>query len=826
LLRDSGRWPALAELTVSTGEHRILDYLWEELLHDMPPQRRQLLARLALVGGADDEMAVALGRGPVSLTDQLTGLPLVAGVPGGWRSLHPLWGPALAGELSADERADTLVRAAKVKRERADLDGAFRDLAEARDWAAAREVICEAARDTHPLVAPDVLAEWHNLLPTEQRDEPECRLLLALVERSISLTSALTMFKAAAAEFQAVGNVSGEIAALTHVGHISWWLDDQATLTAGVARADALAASHARPDLGFRAILGRVWLADVRADWATAFDLLAGLPVHRLDDRTAAGVHWLRAWVLLLLGEPEQARSHADIVASRAFGTFKATGINVRLLSAWLSGAVDDAVRDVPVLAAATAAAGRALGVAFERSQCALLLAYAGELGGARHHLAQARLALAGASTAPMAHVTYALAEAAVLVAEGNEDEAREVLAAELAARPLGTGRSRMHRLFPALSYLLVPSSRAHWRSAPLPPALRRATELAAALAAARERGSLDQVAAVELAPAGQLRAILPLPWAVEFAAAAAAAGRGEGRDLVAALGGPARPRLRALAAAGGGRLARAARDLALAVPPAPAHHLELLALGPFELRRDGRPVEHPSLQRERVRRLLLFMVCQRAAPRQALAAELWPDLDQDAAARNLRVTLSYVQRVLEPDRLDGDPPFFLRSESGMLRLAVGEWLSVDVWEFERLLDDALRAERRGAPSLALRAYRQALPLYRGDYLVDLPDADWASVERDRLRVRYVTAATRAGELLLATGDHDAALAFGYSVLRVDRWAESAYRLLMAVYLADEEFDAARRILDRCERMLADLGTGLCRETRDVARRVRAGTRS
>ena len=72
-----------------------------------------------------------------------------------------------------------------------------------------------------------------------------------------------------------------------------------------------------------------------------------------------------------------------------------------------------------------------------------------------------------------------------------------------------------------------------------------------------------------------------------------------------------------------------------------------------------GRP---PALAAERVQALLLVLLA-RGGGTQELAGALWPDLDTPGALRNLRVTLSYLLAVLEPDRPDGAPSFFVRAE-------------------------------------------------------------------------------------------------------------------------------------------------------------------
>ncbi|WP_020393144.1 BTAD domain-containing putative transcriptional regulator [Kribbella catacumbae] len=814
VLSDSGGWPALAEVAASVGRHRVRDYLWEELLTSMPPDRRRLLAMLALVGGGDDELASDLAGQPLDLTELLAGLPLVAGSPGTWRSLHPLWWPALSGELGPEEETATCVRAAAVLRARGDVDAAVRQLAQVGAWDVMHDVICETGFVTHPPVAPDVFMEWYELLPDDRRRAATGRLLLALVERGANLPLALTMFEAVEEEFREQGNRSGEIAAITHLAYLSWWLADVDRLEAALARAEVLGRDV--PEFAPRVNIGLAWLADLRGDWKGAFAHLAVFP-----DNWDSGVNMQRSWLLLLDGDVDRARHHAELSVKDAYGTFALPAIDVKMLSTWLAGDVDEAVRQTPVIAAEARTAGRDPGAIFTLSNCAKVLAYAGDVAGARHFLDQARAALTAGNSA-LNETSFLLGEAAVLVAEGNEAAARTLLVDGHTRRPLGrSAATRMHRLFPALSYVLVPESRPLWHETELLPDLAVLRDVAAALVAAREKGSLRELTKLEMPSPGQIRAALPLPWAVEFAVAAIAAGREEGRQLLKELSTVAAPHLKELTKSRRGVLARVARELALRVPVVPSERVDLLVLGPLELWRDGVQVDHPNLQRDRVRRLLLYMVAKPTVSRIAAAMELWPDLDPDAAIRNLRVTLNYTQRLLEPDRASGEAPYFLRTENGMLRLVAEEPLAVDAWQFDKLFDEADAAERQGAPSVALRAYEKALPLYRGDYLADVPNAEWAMVERDRLRVRYVLGAVRAGELLLATGDLDQSLRLAHAAMRADRLSESAHRLLVASHLERGEFDAARRTLVQCERVLDELGTFAGRETQIIARRIR-----
>ena len=57
LAAASGGWPALAELLATAGVDLVIDYLWDEVLHQIGPDRARRLALFHAVGGGDDEIA-------------------------------------------------------------------------------------------------------------------------------------------------------------------------------------------------------------------------------------------------------------------------------------------------------------------------------------------------------------------------------------------------------------------------------------------------------------------------------------------------------------------------------------------------------------------------------------------------------------------------------------------------------------------------------------------------------------------------------------------------------------------------------------------------
>ena len=240
-----------------------------------------------------------------------------------------------------------------------------------------------------------------------------------------------------------------------------------------------------------------------------------------------------------------------------------------------------------------------------------------------------------------------------------------------------------------------------------------------------------------------------------------------------------------------------------LAVPP--AGRLELRLLGATELRRDGAPVAAPDWRRERVRSLLAHLALHGTVSRGQVGNDLWPALDAEAQSRNLRVTLSYLLRVLEPDRPPRGASFFVRQDGNHLVLHPGDRLGVDVWTFDALAGGAREADGRGAPSAALDQALAAVELCRGEP-AELAGEPWAVPLVERWRLSFAGLATRAGELLLARGAVDGALALAERALAVDPWREEAHRLVVAAHRLAGDDLAARRALGRFRSAIDDLG--------------------
>jgi len=797
VLTHTGGWPALAELAASAGEDLMAEYLWEEVLTRIGPERSLLLARLAVAGGGDDRLATAIAGQPIAVADIVAAIPLVQRTADGVAALHPLWGPPLLRLLTPSEADETRRAAAQAHRDAGRMDAAVELFVETADWDAVLAVMRDGVLQVR--LPPD-LARWHHALPEDRLGAPVAVLAAAIESRSRNAASALPQLARATAAFRAAGDIDGEVTALHHEGIARWWANDFTGLFELIGRTSELAAAGSRRAEALDAI-GRALVFHALGDSAGVFSAL-----DRLGDDVPEGwthaVAWLESVAHRRNGDLDDADEPLDRAEPSATKPRDVEFEVARLRTGWLRGDVDHVVTRLAAIASTYESTDR-----FQFVETSLeLAAKVGVLGDvAVAHGALDAVGPLGPESGVVARVLHLIARVATAVNAGDEDSAAVMLRASADSLP---GRPECwywrDRAAVALPYVLLPEVREGWAAEPRGRAHEVAFPLAPALVAARE-ADLGPVGRLAWPSAGIIRANLPSAWAVELAVAAHVAGNPPPHDLLRAIGAPARPALDRIEAGATGRATqRAARELSDELPVTPSSRIRIGVLGPLALWRDGLPLEHEHLRRRRVRELLCTLVARRQVRREELADELWPDLDDPG--RNLRTTLSYLQQALEPDRAASAPPYFVRAEGPWLTLVDDEHLAVDAWELVSHLDAADGAERAGRPATALETYRQALPLWRGEPYTDVAEGMWVHAERARLVTRYTTAAVRAGELLLAAGDPMAARDAAEHAIAADPAADPAYRLLARTHDAEGNPAAAARALESGRAALDALG--------------------
>ncbi len=209
-----------------------------------------------------------------------------------------------------------------------------------------------------------------------------------------------------------------------------------------------------------------------------------------------------------------------------------------------------------------------------------------------------------------------------------------------------------------------------------------------------------------------------------------------------------------------------------------------------------------------RAGQLLKLLVCERdrTLTAEEIAQALWPATGRGAPA-TVRYVVHILRQRIEPTRSSGDRSAFIVARNGGYAIDRAR-VRVDADEFETAVEAGLAAFRRGDASTASASLEGALRLYEGDFLADEPSAEWAFLERERLRNLASRALLAAGQLALDAGDPDAA------AVQVERAAqlhpldtEIQRRLIALCLRRGRESEAMRRYEALRSRIDRELGS-------------------
>lgn len=234
---------------------------------------------------------------------------------------------------------------------------------------------------------------------------------------------------------------------------------------------------------------------------------------------------------------------------------------------------------------------------------------------------------------------------------------------------------------------------------------------------------------------------------------------------------------------------------------------LRVYLLGPFRVERNGRSIPPQEWARPKDRTLLKLLALERGhlVPQDRLLDLLWPNLAPAAAANNLHVAVSRLRKLLAPALPDtAATPQPIRREGSGYTLPADASVWTDLEEFRRQLGQGREWRRRGAWAPAVRAYRAAEALYRGDLLEEDPYEEWAIHPREHLREAHLALREELADCLLRLGVPDEAVEVCERGLAYDRTREGLYVQLMRAHGASGHLAEALQVYERCRRALIE----------------------
>jgi DNA-binding SARP family transcriptional activator len=227
---------------------------------------------------------------------------------------------------------------------------------------------------------------------------------------------------------------------------------------------------------------------------------------------------------------------------------------------------------------------------------------------------------------------------------------------------------------------------------------------------------------------------------------------------------------------------------------------LDIYCLGQFHVWFAGRPVE--DWNGGKGRSILKFLAASpdHRAEREVLMELLWPDAEPHSARNSLNVAVHGLRQTLS--EIDDFPVVLFRDDGYLLNPQLETGL--DLESFADHLRTAQDLEERGEIDAAIRAYRRAESLYRGEFLAEDRYEDWPELQRRSLRDQFVTLLDRLGKHWFDRGDYGSCVQVYRRMNAVDPCEEEPHRRLMVcwsrlglIHLAQEQYLECRRTLAR-----------------------------
>lgn len=229
---------------------------------------------------------------------------------------------------------------------------------------------------------------------------------------------------------------------------------------------------------------------------------------------------------------------------------------------------------------------------------------------------------------------------------------------------------------------------------------------------------------------------------------------------------------------------------------------MKVRTLGPLEVEDElGRAVEVGSPKAQALFALLVIHA-NHVLSTDRIIDELWGEQPPSDGARNVRVYVSRLREVLEPDRAKRAPGRLIVTEPSGYALRIDPE-DIDALRFERLVGEA-REEMADDPDSSRKTIAEALSLWRDRPLAGLVFDEFAQSEVRRLEELHLSALELGHEASIRVGEHSSTIPDLEKLVAEHPLRERLVALLMEALAGSGRQAEALRAYRSLELRLAD----------------------
>jgi predicted ATPase/DNA-binding SARP family transcriptional activator len=242
---------------------------------------------------------------------------------------------------------------------------------------------------------------------------------------------------------------------------------------------------------------------------------------------------------------------------------------------------------------------------------------------------------------------------------------------------------------------------------------------------------------------------------------------------------------------------------------------LDFGVLGPLVVSRPEGPVELKADKQRALLAVLLLAYREASVSPARLVDELWGDDPPATAAKALQVHLSRLRSALGPEQ-----PIVTHPSGYAVQI---EPEQLDLARFEALSERARTARLQGDLPATAALWREALSLFRGSPLADVPLRGLAAAEAGRLAELELAGLDERIAVELELGEHVALVGELQALVAEHPYRERLHaQLMLALYRSGRQADALEAFRHARRTLVEDLGLEPGRELQQLERAVLA----
>ena len=227
---------------------------------------------------------------------------------------------------------------------------------------------------------------------------------------------------------------------------------------------------------------------------------------------------------------------------------------------------------------------------------------------------------------------------------------------------------------------------------------------------------------------------------------------------------------------------------------------IRIETLGHFCVWRNQKKVDNKEWARDKTIQLLQYLVSNRqrnALHKEKIMDGLWEDWND----RDFKVALHGIHKVLEPERLSRTESAFILKQGVSYQIDLEKiWIDVEALEKYIIIGNETFVTNT---SIAKKAYKAAIDLYKGSYLPNRIFEDWTSEEREKTQLLILGAYITLAEILLEENPLES-IRLAQNALSIDATWEDAYRIQMQAYILKGNRPQAIKTYLKCEVILEE----------------------